>query len=108
MVANAASGAGAPTGTEAAKVADSPLTEKASAAAHSAIDEVAERAARTESRLRSTATERKHDLMAKRDHLEGEFESAREKVENFARENPVATIGIAFAAGVLISSWLKK
>lgn len=87
-------------------VAD-PAIERMARSAHSAVDRVAGTASSAVERVRSgvssatgTVSERMHDLSASREVW---VDSARERV----REHPLATLGVALAAGYLLARWLR-
>ena len=84
----------------------SPVTNKASAALHKTVDTLAEKAAGTEEKLRSTATHSAESIAAQQKAIQDKWQAS--KVRNYATENPLATAGIAFAAGVLLSSLLRR
>ncbi|WP_340677361.1 DUF883 domain-containing protein [Paraglaciecola sp.] len=84
----------------------SPVTNKASAALHKTVDTLAEKAAGTEEKLRTTATHSAESIAAQQKEIQEKWQSS--KVRNYATENPLATAGIAFAAGVLLSSLLRR
>ena len=88
-------------------VAD-PAIERMARSAHSAVDRVAGTAGSAVERVRTgvqgtvgTVTERMHDL---RSNGEVWVDSARERV----REHPLATIGVALAAGYLLARILRS
>jgi ElaB/YqjD/DUF883 family membrane-anchored ribosome-binding protein len=84
-----------------------PAIERVARGAHSAVDRVAGTASTAVERVRSgvqgavgTVTERMHDLSSRREVW---TDSARERV----REHPLAALGVALAAGYLLSRWLR-
>jgi ElaB/YqjD/DUF883 family membrane-anchored ribosome-binding protein len=88
-------------------VAD-PAIERVARGAHSAVDRVAGSASSAVERVRSgvqgamgTMSDRMHDLQSNRDVW---VDSARERV----REHPLATIGVALAAGYLLARILRS
>jgi|TARA_R110000868_G_scaffold201174_5_gene448747 ElaB/YqjD/DUF883 family membrane-anchored ribosome-binding protein len=86
--------------------ANSPVTSKASAALHKTVDTLAEKAAGTEEKLRTSASHSAESIAAQQKAIQDKWQSS--KVRNYATENPLATAGIAFAAGVLLSSLLRR
>ena len=91
---------------QAASPSASPVTSKASAALHKTVDTLAEKAAGTEEKLRTTATHSAESIAAQQQQIQDKWQNS--KVRNYATENPLATAGIAFAAGVLLSSLLRR
>ena len=88
-------------------VAD-PAVERVARSAHSAVDRVAGTASSAVERVRTgvqgamgTVSERMHDLRSDGDLW---VDSARERV----REHPLATIGVALAAGYLLARILRS
>ena len=63
-------------------------------------------AASTEDRLRNAAQSSGESLAAKQAEVKEKWEQS--SVKKYATENPVATAGIAFAAGVLLTSLLLR
>lgn len=84
----------------------SPVTEKASAALHKTVDTLADKAASTEEKLRTTASNSAESMANQQKMIQEKWDSS--KVRGYAVENPLATAGIAFAAGVLLTSLLRK
>jgi ElaB/YqjD/DUF883 family membrane-anchored ribosome-binding protein len=85
-----------------------PAIERVARSAHSAVDRVAGTASSAVERVRSgvqgavgTVSERMHDLQSNREVW---VDSARERV----REHPLATIGVALAAGYLLARILRS
>ena len=86
-------------------VSDTPLTEKAKEALHHSVDAMAERAAKAEGAVRDTAGRSAESLNATQDKIVTKWNGSQ--VKQFATENPIATAGIAFAAGMLLSTLLR-
>jgi ElaB/YqjD/DUF883 family membrane-anchored ribosome-binding protein len=85
-----------------------PAIERVARSAHSAVDRVAGTASSAVERMRSgmhgamgTVSERMHDLSSTREMW---TDNARERV----REHPLASVGIALAAGYLIARLLRS
>ena len=76
--------------------------DRAAQAAHDAIDKLASRAGPAFERLRGTATSAGETLRAKASRF-GEIEEQwLESSRSYVRENPLAAVGIAVLAGLLI------
>ncbi len=107
-----------------------PSTDEAAAQAHEGIDSAAQRSAQAEREMRADAAEAERELRAAADEArrelrgaaeevadrareaEAQFESALdaniEKVKAYVRKNPMASAGLAFVAGLLVSSLMKR
>mgnify|MGYP003627121930 CR=1 FL=1 len=83
-----------------------PLSDKVQNTLHESIDTFAEKAASTEDRLRNAAQSGSENLTAKQQEVQAKW--AQSSVKRYATENPIATAGIAFAAGVLLTSILNR
>ena len=88
-----------------ASASDTPLTEKAKDALHHSVDAMADRAAKAEEAVRDTAGRSADSLHATQDKIVSQWNGSQ--VKQFACENPIATAGIAFAAGMLLTTLLR-
>ncbi len=86
----------------------SPITTKASEAAHHAVDSVALKAAAAEDTIRKTAASSQETLAHKQEEIKQQLQSSYLKTRELAAQNPLATAGIAFAAGVLLTALLRR
>ena len=91
-----------------AQTADAPLTEKATSAAHDAVDALSTKAATAESSVRKGASSSAEALSEKQLIAREKLSECTAKTRAFASENPLATAGIAFAAGMLITSLFRR
>lgn len=87
---------------------NSPVTAKASEAAHHAVDAVAAKAATAEDSLRKTAASSQETLAHKQEEIKQQLHSSYSKTRELAAQNPLATAGIAFAAGMLVTALLRR
>lgn len=87
---------------------NSPVTAKASAAAHQAVDAVAEKAAAAEDSLRKTAASSQETLAHKQEEIKQQLQSSYSKTRELAAQHPLATAGIAFAAGIVLTALLRR
>lgn len=85
--------------TTARRVADS---------AHDLIDDTAAKAEDVELRLRKKAAEAGNKLEAKKESANEQVEQSLARVESFVKEKPLTAAGIAFAAGVVATSILRR
>ncbi|MGK2231812.1 MAG: ElaB/YqjD/DUF883 family membrane-anchored ribosome-binding protein [Colwellia sp.] len=83
-----------------------PIADKVQGTLHESVDTLAQKAASTEDRLRNAAQSSGESLAAKQAEVKEKWEQS--SVKKYATENPVATAGIAFAAGVLLTSLLLR
>lgn len=91
-----------------AQTTDAPLTEKATSAAHDAVDALSTKAATAESSVRKGASSSAEALSEKQLIAREKLSVCTAKTRAFASENPLATAGIAFAAGMLITSLFRR
>ena len=96
------------TGNTVAKPTDNthPFTDKAQETLHSSLDKLATSAAKAEENLRATASDSADNIALRKAQAEQKWNGS--SVRKYAIENPVATAGIAFAAGMLVTSLLRK
>ncbi|MER2493470.1 DUF883 domain-containing protein [Catenovulum sediminis] len=103
------------TATAAKKVANSansvtesstPIADKVSESLHHSADSISEQAAKTEEKVRATAAQSAETMHEKQAQAKDMWQSSA--LKNYVDNNPVATAGIAFAAGALLSSILIK
>ena len=87
---------------------NAPVTERASQAAHHAVDNVATKASAAEDTLRKTAAESAEAIAQKQEAIKQQLQSSYSKTRELAAQNPLATAGIAFAAGVLFTALLRR
>ncbi|RVT45050.1 DUF883 domain-containing protein [Rheinheimera sediminis] len=87
---------------------NSPVTEKAVEAAHHVVDAIAEKAATAEDILRKTAADSQETLTDKQDEIKQQLQLSYSKTRDFAVQHPLAAAGIAFAAGVLLTTLLRR
>lgn len=89
-------------------VLNAPTTAKASEAAHHAVDAVAVKATAAEDTLRKTASSSQETLAHKQEEIKLQLQSSYSKTRELAAQNPLATAGIAFAAGVVLTALLRR
>lgn len=82
---------------------EAPVTEQVAGAAHETVDRVAEKAARAEGAVRETAAAGERQVRMKSAEAQATTERAIDHMRQYARENPLAAAGIAFAAGLVVS-----
>lgn len=82
------------------------VTEKAAESLHHAIDALAARLTATEASLRDGAANSAEALSQKQREVEGKWNKST--VGQYVNKHPVASAGIAFAAGLILSSLFKR
>jgi ElaB/YqjD/DUF883 family membrane-anchored ribosome-binding protein len=87
---------------------NSPMTEKAAEVTHQAVDTVAEKAAAAEDKLRKTAASSQETLAQKQQDLKKQLQQSYNKGCEMAAQHPLATAGLAFAAGVVLTALLRR
>lgn len=90
------------------KNTQAPTTEKAARAAHEAVDETAARAEKLEAGLRTRADRAGTKVRDSRDTVEQQFGEKVADVESFVKGRPFTAAGIAFAAGVVVSTLFRR
>jgi len=83
-----------------------PVTDQLKETLHSSVDKLADSAAVAEDNIRQSAS-RSADSMSTRKRL-AEQKWHTSQMRKYAVENPLATAGIAFAAGMLLTSLFRK
>ena len=83
-----------------------PVTDSLQATLHASVDKLADSAGIAEENIRKTAASSAENMSARKRLAEKKWHAS--KVRAYAIENPVATAGIAFAAGMLVTSLLRK
>lgn len=82
--------------------------DKLADTAHDAVDSISASAQEAEERIRQVVAEAEKRLKAASSDAREQGEDLLENVSDYAREHPVATAGIAFAAGFLLSSLFSR
>lgn len=76
--------------------------------AHNLIDDTAAKAEDVERQLRRKAAAAGEKYVETKDSANKQVEQSLASVEDFVRERPITAAGIAFAAGVVASSILRR
>jgi len=87
---------------------EAPFTDKATSVAHDAVDALSSKAASAESSVRNGASSSAQTLSEKQLEARIKLAEYSGKTRKLASENPLATAGIAFAAGMLVTSLLRR
>ena len=84
------------------------VTERVASSAHDTIDSAAAKAEELEGQLRSGASKAGTKLDASAEAATEQVEKSLAGLESFVKNRPIAAAGIAFAAGVLATSLLRR
>ena len=80
------------------------ITERVAQSAHETIDRVQEKAARVEDQLRDTAERARESGEKARTGVQDTLQ----KITAYIQQNPLQSAAIAFGAGVVVSSLLRR
>ena len=83
-----------------------PVTDQLKDSLLASVDKLADSAGIAEENIRKTASSSAESMSERKRLAEQKWQAS--KVRNYAIENPLATAGIAFAAGMLVTSLLRK
>ncbi len=83
-----------------------PVTDKVQESLHSSVDKLAGSAGRAEENLRQSASESAENWERRKAEAEQKWQGS--SIRKYAIENPLATAGIAFAAGMLLTSIFRS
>lgn len=83
--------------THAGSINGEAMRDKATSKAHSAVDQISELAGNVEQRVSESV-----------DTIRAQSAEYSSKTEAYVRQNPLKSLGMAFAAGIAISAILKK
>ncbi len=84
------------------------VAERMAAAAHTAIDQASPKLEQMEQRLRSGSEETSAYVKEHSDKAKKQLNNGLEQSRDFARRNPLLTVGAAFAVGALAATFLGK
>jgi len=87
---------------------EAPLTDKATSAAHDAVDALSSKAAVAENGVRKGASSSAETLNEKQLAAREKLAVCSSKTRQLASENPLATAGLAFAAGMLVTALFRR
>ena len=87
---------------------EAPTTEHIRSAAHEAVDQAAEHAEVVEKRVRSEAARMAERAEAGKVEARKQFDETFEKLDGFVHARPIAAVGIAFTAGLLVAMLLRR
>jgi ElaB/YqjD/DUF883 family membrane-anchored ribosome-binding protein len=87
---------------------DTTTTDRFAAKAHDMVDSVAERAQRAEREVRGAASRTADQARQLQEQAAEKAEDSIRRTTSYLESNPLAFAGIAFAAGVLFSTLLRR
>jgi len=90
------------------KEAGGTATDHFAAKAHETVDSLAERAQRAEREVRGAAERTAEQARQLRDDYMDTAEQSLRRATSYMESNPLAVIGIAFVAGVLLSTMIRR
>lgn len=82
--------------------------DKIAKAAHEAAEKIATTADHLESRIRQTTADAQHNVRDTKDRAQRMSEDLINDVRDYVHERPVASIMMAFAAGIIFSTFLRR
>jgi ElaB/YqjD/DUF883 family membrane-anchored ribosome-binding protein len=82
-------------------------TEQVAQKAHEAIDRIAAQVERAEERIRAAAVSAEETLKQSRDKAKVRVGEVTDEVASYMQQHPVAALGIAFGAGLLVAALLR-
>lgn len=83
-------------------------TEKLATAAHKVVDDLAERAVPLEIRAKEQVSRASKTVSESAEEARAKASDAATRAQETMREHPFATAGVAFAAGLLTSMFLRR
>lgn len=83
-------------------------TSRVAKAAHDVIEDTAAKAEPVELQLREKASSAGDKVEETQAKAQAQIEQSLATIESFVKEKPVASAGIAFAAGILVSALLRR
>jgi ElaB/YqjD/DUF883 family membrane-anchored ribosome-binding protein len=86
----------------------STTTSRAAKAAHNVIDETAAKAEPVELQIREKAAVAGEKAEATQEKAREQLDHSLAKAERIVKEKPLASAGIAFAAGIVVSALLRR
>jgi len=87
---------------------ENPMTDRLTAMAHETVDQVSTAASRAEQQVRGAAARTAEQAKEYTDQAAELADEGVTKVKSYVETNPLMAAGIAFAAGVIISSLIRR
>jgi ElaB/YqjD/DUF883 family membrane-anchored ribosome-binding protein len=83
-------------------------TERFATKAHETVDVIADRAERAEREVRGAAERTAEQARQLHEHYADSAEQGLRRAASYLESNPLAVVGIAFVAGVLLSTMIRR
>ena len=84
------------------------VSDRAARTAHETIDRLHEQAARVEDELRSSTADAADKARQSGERAAASLEGATRQVTSYIEQNPLTSAALAFAAGIVVSSLLRR
>lgn len=85
-----------------------PTTTKAVGVAHDLVDRLAGKAAEAEAKIRGASHQASDEMRVRAGEMQQQTRALTGTVEQYLQEHPVKALGIAFGAGLLLSTMLRR
>lgn len=95
-------------GAEGSQRGDTRVTDRFAAKAHETVDDVAAHAEQAERDVRDAAARTAEQARELREEVTERAEEGMRRANAYLQRNPLAFVGIAFAAGVLACTMLRR
>jgi ElaB/YqjD/DUF883 family membrane-anchored ribosome-binding protein len=83
-------------------------TDRVAEAAHERVERIKERLEPREEHLREAATHAQTSLREARERGRDTYQEVADHTREYVREHPLTAAAVAFAAGVLVSAWMRR
>lgn len=87
---------------------DHATTDRLSERAHESVDQFAKTAGKAEERIRHEATDAEARVRDAGQQVKARSDETLHAINDFVQENPLMSLGIAFAAGSLVTAWRRR
>lgn len=84
------------------------FTKRAAAVAHETVDVLQERLEPREERLREAAQTAEEQLREATERARETYKDLADEARAYVREHPLTSAALAFAAGVIVISWIRR
>ena len=90
------------------KSTDHTTTDRLSNSAHDTVDQIAKNAARAEERIRHEAEDVSAHARDVGQKTKERTDDAMQSISAYVQDNPLISLGLAFAAGTLLSTFKRR
>ena len=91
-----------------AKTGNASTSAKVADVAHEAVDRFAKSAAEAEERIRSAAADAELSIKGVTKEAKQRSRDLNQSLTDYVNEHPIKSIGMAFAAGVILSALMRR